>query len=170
MGRRGPLPEAGALKLLKGNPGRRKRPTTEPVVVAPGIPDPPECLSPLALEEWQRVTPELLAAGLMTPLDRAGLAVYSALWGHLVEAERDVKANGLTLTTTTAAGKRRTVPNPSAAVLSRVAALLRSFLVEFGMTPASRARLRVESQPTTFSKVEQFLLKHGASDRAPADA
>ena len=169
MGQRGPIPTPSALRVLRGNPGRRRQTKTEPTL-PPGIPDPPAFLSEIALQEWQRVAPALAAAGLMTPLDRAGLAVYSALWGHLVEAERDVKANGLTLTTTTAAGKRRTVPNPSAAVLSRVAALLRSFLVEFGMTPASRARLRVESQPTTLSKVEQFLLKHGAPDRAPADA
>src|SRR5215831_6083076 len=131
MGRRGPLPESTDLRLLKGNPGRRKLPTTEPVVVAPGIPDPPEYLSEIALQEWQRIAPELAAAQLLTVLDRAGLAVLCTLWGHIVAAEREVKAHGLTLTTVTAAGKRRTVLNPSVAVLSGSAALFRSFLAEF---------------------------------------
>jgi len=140
------------------------------VVVAPGIPDAPEWLSDLAREAWQQIAPELAAARLLTPLDGAGLAVLCTLWGHIVSAERDVTARGLTLTTVTAAGKRRTVPNPSVAVLSGSAGLLRSFLVEFGLSPASRARLRVESPPTTLSRVEQFRLKHGAPDRAPADA
>jgi phage terminase small subunit len=64
-----------SLRMLKGNPGRRPMTKTEPAV-PPGIPEPPEFLTDVALQEWRRVAPELAAAGLLTELDRAALSMY----------------------------------------------------------------------------------------------
>jgi P27 family predicted phage terminase small subunit len=149
-----------ALRVVRGNPGRRRQTKTEPVV-APGIPDPPAFLSATALQEWQRVAPELAAAGLLTKLDRAGFSAYCATWACVVACEEDLKARGLTVSTTTRAGKPRAypVPNPSLAILHRALAQLRAWIAEFGLSPASRSRIQVE-KPAPESAIEAFKRKH----------
>src|SRR5689334_12451196 len=93
MGRRGPIPMSSALRAVRGNPGRRRQSKTEPTVPA-GLPEPPEFLSEIARQEWDRIAPELLAAGLLTALDRAGLAVYCVLWADVVACADDLKTRG----------------------------------------------------------------------------
>ena len=106
MGQRGPIPTPSALRVLRGNPGRRRQTKTEPTL-APGIPDPPAFLSEIALQEWLRVAPALAAAGLLTLLDRAALAAYCALWARVLACEEDLTLRGLTVSSTTREGKPR---------------------------------------------------------------
>ena len=63
-----------ALKLVKGNPGKRAVNKAE-AVVALSEPTPPAFLCDDAKVEWGRVCSALYAAGLMTELDRAALGL-----------------------------------------------------------------------------------------------
>jgi P27 family predicted phage terminase small subunit len=171
MGRRGPLPQSSSVKLLRGNPGRRRLPKTGPPTVSLGVPDPPEFLDAVGLQEWERIAPLLAAAGLLTLLDRAALAMYCTCWGHFVAAARDIKARGMTISSVTRAGKARAHPvqNPSVAVFRQSVPQLRALLVEFGATPLSRSRLHIE-QPAPLTDLETFIRRHRGEDRAPGDA
>ena len=78
-------PQPNALKILKGNPGRRPmQPQPQPGPLSPDIP--PELTDPTARSEWQRVMPGLIAIGMVTMSDRAiaiGYCVYWAQWVRL---------------------------------------------------------------------------------------
>ena len=70
---KGRKPEPAHLKLLRGNPGRRKlRQEVRPV----GTPLPPPGMDGSALAEWQRITPRLLELGIVCDLDTAPLMAY----------------------------------------------------------------------------------------------
>ena len=58
----GPPPTPTNLKLLRGNPGKRKLNTNEPDP-EPAIPPCPSHLDKVAKKEWRRVSKELLALG-----------------------------------------------------------------------------------------------------------
>ena len=58
----GPPPTPTNLKLLRGNPGKRKLNTNEPDP-APAIPPCPGHLDKVAKKEWRRISKELLALG-----------------------------------------------------------------------------------------------------------
>lgn len=49
----------------------------------PDTPTPPDILNGVALNEWNRVTPELERLGLLTIFDRTILAQYCILWKQL---------------------------------------------------------------------------------------
>jgi hypothetical protein len=51
----GPRPQPTTLRLLRGNPGKRKLNRDEPQPeIPPAVPDPPPHLLPLARDEWWR--------------------------------------------------------------------------------------------------------------------
>jgi P27 family predicted phage terminase small subunit len=162
MGRRGPIPMSSVLRAVRGNAGRRKITTVEPVVPSGGLPDdPPAFLSELGRQEWRRVAGE---CGWLTALDHSALACYCATWAHVVACEEDLKARGMTVSSVTRAGKPRAHPvqNPSLVILRSSLGLLRAFACELGLTPASRSRLRVEP-PAPVSDLERFNRKHGGA-------
>ena len=73
--RRGPKPRPAHLKLLRGNPGKRPVNTREPKPKTK-IPTCPTHLGAIARKEWKRITVQLDAVGLLTELDRTGVAGY----------------------------------------------------------------------------------------------
>lgn len=124
-----------ALKILQGNPGRRRlEPEKEPQPEL-AIPRCPAGLSGAARAEWRRITPHLYDLGLLTEIDLSGLAGYCICFGELLEAERMI----------TRTGRWEVEPK---VVRARDEALkqLRGYLVEFGLSPASRSRVRADVQ------------------------
>src|SRR5262245_31110780 len=99
MARPGPPPKPTKLKLLEGNPGKRRLNRQEPD--PPPLVDlaPPDHLDAIACDEWARVVPELTRVKLLTVVDRAALAAYCALYSRWVTAERLIAASGLTYQT-----------------------------------------------------------------------
>src|SRR4029453_5327217 len=81
------------LKILQGNPGKRKLNKQEPQPEA-AIPECPEHLSAEAKPEWEAMSQRLYKAGLLTHLDRAALAAYCQAWGRWIEAERMLSKYG----------------------------------------------------------------------------
>lgn len=88
MGQRGPKPEPAALKLLRGNPGKRAVDLVEGVHPLVQIPPAPDWLNDEAAAEWARITPELEDLCLLAQIDLASLAMYCQTWGDLVQLER----------------------------------------------------------------------------------
>jgi len=102
----------------------------------PGLPEPPDVLSPEALDEWHRIAPELHRLGYLTRLDTAVLAAYAQSYGRWVIAER---ALGSKLLSKSRLGAD--VANPLASLARHAAADTARYAAELGLTPAGRQRL-----------------------------
>ena len=139
MAGRRPLPTA--LKLIQGNPGKRPLNKAEPKV-KPYAPTCPRWLKKDAKTEWRRIAPILFNIGVLTAIDRAALAGYCQAWGRWVEAEAKVKERGEVVKTSNG----NIVQHPYLAVANRAMDNMRKYLIEFGMTPASRSRITAEKQ------------------------
>lgn len=131
---RKPLPTR--LKELAGNPGKRPLNRREPKPKTQ-IPPCPATLSAQARSEWKRITAQLQPLDLVSHLDRAALAAYCNAWARWVEAENELKKSG----TVVKSPSGFPIQNPYLAVSNAAVEQMRKFLVEFGLTPASRSRL-----------------------------
>lgn len=153
--------QPSALRKLKGNPGDRPLNNNEP---EPDIamPKPPNHLNEIAIKEWNRMAPLLLNLRLMTKNDMAAFASYCVTYARWVEAEISLNdGNGLIFCTQTGYQQQR----PEIGVANQAMTLMHKFLVEFGMTPSSRARLEVPQEPPK-DKMKNFMDK-GKKSKVP---
>ena len=154
----GRKPKPSALKLLQGNPGKRGVNKKEPR--PSGIPECPSHLDKVAHAEWNRLVPELTRLGLLTSVDRAALAAYCSAYSRWVQAEKMVAKFGTVIESPKSGYP---VQNPHVSVANTALDHMRKFLIEFGMTPASRARLQVEP-PTDGDRFAAFMQTLGDID------
>jgi P27 family predicted phage terminase small subunit len=127
---RGRPPKPAALRLLQGNPGKRKvNPEPAP---APGECPPPGDLSPAACELWQVLAPELVTAGLLAPRYRATFALFCESYVNWRRAADLVAKAGPLVQR-----GDNVVSNPASREFARYAFLVRAFGAEFGLTPAA---------------------------------
>lgn len=136
---RGRKPKPTTLKLLTGNPGKRRLNDREPNSPA-GIPICPDWLDDEAKAEWGRVTQELDAMGVLTLADRSALSAYCKAWSRWVEAEEQVRKFGMIVKSPE---KGFPMKSPYLSVADQALEAMRKLLVEFGLTPSSRSRLRL---------------------------
>lgn len=148
MARRGPPPTPTNLKKLRGNPGKRKMPakqipsTGQPVVC-------PNWLSKEARQEWDRIVPLLLKMGLADAADEMALAAYCQCAAEVMIATRQLNKDGryVKIEIRDRNGYKvgtRSEPHPMLVVQREALGKLRQFLVEFGLSPAARARIEVD--------------------------
>lgn len=161
MGTRGPQPLPKNVHLLRGNPSKKSaadlvddfNPEVE-------IPSAPKWIWPEARKEWRRVGHELERYGLISKLDRSALVLYCQAWAKLVWAE-----TMLSRAMATAEEKRIEaeakgevwkggdgimVPSPNGALMyshhwvvqRRAAQEVHWYLQSFGLSPASRGRVK----------------------------
>jgi P27 family predicted phage terminase small subunit len=116
--------------------------------------EPPAFLKKEAKAEWNRLAPELFQLGLLTVVDGAALAGYCQTYARWLQAERMVSRKGLVLN----AKSRYAQPNPAMAIAQKSLQIMRAFMAEFGLTPASRSRISV-APPTKPDPFEKYL--HG---------
>jgi len=158
---RGPAKKPTELKKLEGNPGKRPLPLNEPKPAA-FLPACPAFIKGAGRREWNSLAPELYQLGLLTRLDRAALGAYCSSYGLWVEAEHEIArirrayrdmlklrkknpniklpSNGMVSITSNG----NSIMEPLLSVRKQALEQMKSFLVEFGMTPASRTRIVVE--------------------------
>lgn len=130
------------MKILEGNPGRRPLNENEPEF-RPNSPRCPTYLQGEARREWRRVVSELYDAGVLTSVDRAALAAYCQCYARWVDAEDHIarpaaEGGGSVITT----DKGNLVQSPWVSIANRSLEEMRKFMVEFGMTPSSRSRVK----------------------------
>jgi len=127
--------------LLKGGRGRKIN-RDEPIPPDGLIVRPPY-LSPLAVEEWDRVLPMLEAMGTVTVADLTGLAVYCeavSRWrtlAQVVGSSPPVIRSGDLL-----------IKNPAYSQIRDAAVEVRVWSREFGLTPSARAGIRITVEHT----------------------
>ena len=127
-----------ALKLLQGNPGKRKLPKDGPAPAPLAeVPDPPDWLGEWGVEIWAVVAPWLTQAGIMTNTDTHNLAAFCAAYQRWRDAEAEVATAGVTVTDKKGVLKK----NPACTVINESLRQMATFGGSLGLDPASRARL-----------------------------
>lgn len=154
---RGRKPTPSAVKRAQGNPGKRPINNEEPKFDA-GLPKPPSHLSKEARAEWRRVASELHRAGVITTMDRAALAAYAQAYGRWSEAEKKVNELGFVVKT----GLGNLVQNPYLSVANRAMQDVVKIAAEFGLTPASRTRVKASGEKK--KSLAEELFGPGVSD------
>ncbi len=132
-------PKPTHLKLVDGNPGKRPINKDEPKV-EPGRPPMPRWLPKDGKDEWKLITAALESMGVLTKVDASAIAAYCAAWADLRAAQRGINKSGVFYKTRTGLIKR----NPAAGVKADALRVVKAYLVEFGLTPASRSKVKVK--------------------------
>lgn len=145
MAARGPKPKPTKMKVITGT-ARVGRLNPDEPDLPPSRPSPPGFLSDEAKAEWERVIEGLYRAGIMTFVDVASLAAYCQAYGRWEQAEKaldkfaqkDLATYGLMMKTTSG----NAIQNPLVGAANKAMADMVRYAAEFGMTPASRARVK----------------------------
>lgn len=150
---RGRKPKPTVLKVLEGNPGKRSINDREPAV-PDGIPDCPDWLDAEAKAEWYRMAKVLKDMHLLSLADRTALAAYCVAYSRWVEAETQVKKYGMIVKSP---HKGFPMKSPYLTVADQAMESMRKFMVEFGLTPSSRSRIRVPDDGGAADEFDQFM-------------
>lgn len=169
----GRRPKPTALKELSGNPGHRPLNDSEPNPerVAPEM---PKGMAIAARREWSRIVPALLQLGVLSSIDGKALAAYCDAYSMWELARKDLHKNGLVQDSPALDKENCAIfiegapliirkKNPAFEIYNTAAKLMKSFLIEFGLTPASRSKLKIQ-KPAEKDPMEEFL---GAKASAP---
>jgi P27 family predicted phage terminase small subunit len=126
------------------------------------LPDPPERLPEIGKQEWRRLAPELFKYKVLSNLDLTTLEMYCTVFDRWVRAEQRLRDE----TDEHHDGEIARTPNgfqqQSAWLLiaNNCIKQMQSLCAEFGMTPATRARMKlIQERPKQLdllSMLDQF--------------
>jgi P27 family predicted phage terminase small subunit len=134
--------------MIEGNPSKRALPTNEPNPVA-CEPDMPQHLDRQARREWKRLVPILLSMRVLTEADGVALGNLCQAYSMLVQAHKDMHkaakggVSGLLMKTPSGYVQQ----SPLIAIINGQVEIINRISREFGLTPSSRIRLSVTSEP-----------------------
>jgi P27 family predicted phage terminase small subunit len=149
---KGRKPKPQIMRLLEGNPGKRRM-NREPSLPS-GIPRCPAFLEGEAKAEWYRTAKLLQKMGLLSLADRTALAAYCTVYSRWVHAEEQVKKFGAIVKSPE---KGFPMKSPYLCIADQALETMRKFMVEFGLTPSSRSRIRVPDGGSAQDEFEAFL-------------
>lgn len=141
MGRRGPPPKPTRLRILNGNASKRPLNTREPQPKI-GTPHCPEWLSDDARKVWKRLVPLLRDMGVLTLADADAVAMYCSTYVEWRKAQDFVEKHGFVYPIRGEKGEVRCFQQfPQVSIARNLLLVLKSFMGEFGLTPAARSRI-----------------------------
>lgn len=135
---RGRKPTPTALKLIRGNPGKRPLNRDEPQPGPLRRSCPRELADTEARAEWRRTIAPAIDRGQVTAADRVMAIAHCELWATWRSQLADAARHAHII----AAGPSNyPMPNPARMMANKTFALLKSVDAELGFTPASRSRV-----------------------------
>lgn len=137
----GRRPKPTALKLVAGNPGKRATNKREPKPRRE-IPSCPAHLSDDGKVAWGRLSVLLDRMGVLTEADTAALERLCDCYADILESRELIKTDGRTYKVSTQSGDTLIKANPAVAQLRAADSQFKSYLVEFGLTPAARSKVQ----------------------------
>jgi len=135
-----------ALKIIEGNPGKKRIPT-EPIPPE-GMPTLPEFLDDYAKTEWNRIVDGLYSMKVLAEIDQQVLAAYCTAysrWRHAEDELQKLSAKGGTiagLVHKTISGNY--IQQPLIGIANKAAGDMVKIASEFGIGAAARAKLGVD--------------------------
>lgn len=170
----GRRPKPTAMKELAGNPGHRPLNDSEPRPDT-GAPEMPKGMPAAARREWARIVPPLIQLGMLTSIDGKALAAYCDAYAHWEMARKEILKHGL-LVEEPITGLEGAIigtrykANPAVSEYNTFSKLMKSYLIEFGLTPASRSKLKIEKANDTPDPMAELLTRPKAQADAKANA
>lgn len=140
---RGRKPTPTALKIVKGNPGRRPLNKHEPKAKR-GVPPKPAWLKGVAVDCWTELCILLNNMQVLTLPDGPALALLCATYEDYRTARDAVEDHGQTYESETEHGVIIRA-RPEVMIMSDAAKRLRALMVEFGLTPSARSRVKADN-------------------------
>jgi P27 family predicted phage terminase small subunit len=152
----GRKPKPTHLKLVAGNPGRRKLNHDEPKPRR-GIPKVPAHLSDKARETWGYVAGVLDRMGVLTEADTLALEMLCEAYADYLTARAELKALGSNYyETVTKDGSVMHRSHPAVAVVQDADRRIKGWLAEFGQTPSARSRIKVDGYEPDDDKTPKY--------------
>jgi P27 family predicted phage terminase small subunit len=169
----GRRPKPTAVKVLQGNPGKRKLNQDEPKP-ARGPLGAPSYLTPDAAEEWRRIVPELERIGVLTQVDGTALASYCMAFSRWVQAEKEITQYGVVIKEPILDKQGgyvgdRLKKNPACTAAMACQKEMRALMSLFGLDPSSRTRISAKKPQEKVSPLAA-LLKERQEARARSRA
>ena len=135
------------LKIIQGTlkAAQRKINDAQP---DPEIPTPPDHLNEIALEEYKSISKQLFDVGLLTGIDKTALAAYCeaySVWKEACIIRNDLGKTWMTEVTTNG----NTIQHPIVGIINQSRKAMKEYLIEFGMTPASRSKVHAADKKKT---------------------
>jgi len=156
MGRRGPPPKPTNLRLVQGNPGKRRLNRKEPTPPA-GPPECPADLSPGAKAHWGQVVPRLQAMRVLSAADQDALVAYCETYARWRAAQNFIVRNGEVYPIKNGLGEViRLKLFPQARLAQQLLHSVRVYQQEFGLTPSARSRVHEVLDPEQEAMCEKF--------------
>lgn len=134
---RGRKPQPTALKVLRGNPGRRPLNAAEPVHDPLPTDCPDDLVDPVARAEWTRIAPMLITRGQVTSVDRSTLIGYCFKYAQWKALEDDARKHPFIVKSPNG----YPLPNPALGMANKVFGLMLKAAAELGITPSARSRV-----------------------------
>ncbi len=157
---RGRKPNPTKLQVdLRGDPSKRRKNTVEPQAPQ-GSPICPEHLQddPIAFQEWNDICCQLEKMELLSTTDGRSLELYCLAYSKYRDAESKVKKHGDVLLL---GANKHPMVSPYYTAMNRYSDDLRKWLIEFGLTPSARSRMRVTVDRKTKNKWDGILKVSG---------
>lgn len=130
------------LKVLRGNPGKRKINQNEPTF-SEDLPIAPEWLSERAKEKFTLLVTRLNEMGLASASHTEMLALLAMRQAQVEEYSKILAAKGSSYQTKSVTGQKIIKARPEVAMLSDAARHEQSLLVEFGLSAAAATKVVV---------------------------
>lgn len=153
---RGRKPKPTHLKLVTGNPGRRPLNEDEPQVDFER-PACPAHVSDKGRETWGYVCGILEGMGIISTVDAIAIEMLCESYADYLAASKALEDfGGPYYETTTESGGTMYRAHPSLAAKRDADVRVRSWLSEFGMTPAQRSKIKLGDPQKTKDPAEKF--------------
>lgn len=137
------IPRPKSIQVdLRGDPSKRRKNCVEPIA-PPSRPTCPDHLrnDAIAANEWDSVCNQLEILGVLSTVDVVLLELYSKTYSRYRHAEAQIDKFGEVLISP---NTKTPMVSPYYTARNRYAADLSKYLIELGLTPAARARMRVD--------------------------
>ncbi len=144
-------PKPTAIRKLEGNVGHHRAIPGEEPKPQVGVPEMPKGMGLAAKRHWRNYVHNLMQSGVLTVVDGAALAeacksaALAEIYFKKVIAKPTVNLPIFDKDGAIVAWKE--VANPLANDYIKMSKNQKSYQIEFGLTPASRVKLRVEKKP-----------------------
>lgn len=141
-----------ALKILRGNPGKRAINSDEPSPCASDL-TPPPTLGEVGVKKWIELTTLLSNMGVFTVADHSAIERYCLIHEQWMIVVDHVREHGMTQITQTGYSQL----TAEGSLFKSLPADLLKIEQQFGMTPAARSSLKVSDANPVADPFDAFV-------------
>ena len=142
------IPKPASVSNLANNPRRKKEVDLQGTQ---SVPAPPKHLNKIANDKFIEVCDLLSQMKVITQQDADAVEKYAINYATFRECYEQIKAGNL-IQTNPKTGYEN--PSPYSRIMNQVSQQMDKFLLEYGFTAASRARMRVKAEEENDDKHE----------------